>query len=210
MVSWFKEEFGKAEEAIAKTRGITAEEIFEEMAKTVPPGSLGLTVQPYWSPGLRFPGLTAKGSMIGFGSAHRKEHIYRAILEGLAYALRHGKELLEKKSSQKIDEVIVTGGGSKSDLMMQISADVLGIDTIRPKHSETSGLGSAILTAVGTGIWDSYDVALEKMTERGERFEPIADNVILYEQLYSDVYRRIYPQLGRIFNSIKRITNYPA
>lgn len=52
-------------------------------------------LQPYWTPGIREPGLEAKGSIIGFGDVHTRAHLYRAILEGLAYALRQGKERIE-------------------------------------------------------------------------------------------------------------------
>ena len=53
---------------------------------------MGLTLQPYWSPGVRIPGPEAKGAIIGFGDVHTRAHLYRAILEGLAYALREGAE----------------------------------------------------------------------------------------------------------------------
>ena len=65
------------------------------MVGTVPPGSMGLILQPYWSPGVRQPGPLAKGAVIGFGDVHTRAHLYRAILEGLAYALREGRERLE-------------------------------------------------------------------------------------------------------------------
>ena len=60
----------------------------DDLVHAVPPGALGLTLQPYWSPGIRFPGPEAKGAVIGFGDVHTRAHLYRAILEGLAYALR--------------------------------------------------------------------------------------------------------------------------
>ena len=53
---------------------------------------MGLTLQPYWSPGVRIPGPEAKGAIVGFGAVHTRAHVYRAILEGLAYALREGGE----------------------------------------------------------------------------------------------------------------------
>ena len=53
---------------------------------------MGLILQPYWSPGVRIPGPEAKGAIIGFGDVHTRAHLYRAILEGLAYALREGGE----------------------------------------------------------------------------------------------------------------------
>ncbi|MCA9974557.1 MAG: carbohydrate kinase, partial [Anaerolineales bacterium] len=81
----------------------------------VPPGSMGLTLQPYWSPGLRVPGPEAKGAIIGWGDVHTRGHLYRAILEGVAYALREGKERTEKRSHAAITDLRVAGGGSQSD-----------------------------------------------------------------------------------------------
>ena len=70
-------------------------------------------LQPYWSPGLRSPGLETRGAIIGFGDVHTRAHIYRAMLEGLAYALREGKERTEKRSKVPITEIRVAGGGSQ-------------------------------------------------------------------------------------------------
>ena len=66
--------------------------MFDDLVRAVPPGSDGLVLQPYWSPGLRAPGPEARGAVIGFSDVHTRAHIYRAILEGMAYALREGAE----------------------------------------------------------------------------------------------------------------------
>lgn len=70
MVSWFKREFGQTEQQLASELGIEAEDLFDDLVNSVPPGSLGLTLQPFWSPGLRVPGPEAKGAVIGWGDAH--------------------------------------------------------------------------------------------------------------------------------------------
>ncbi|HTN34013.1 MAG TPA: FGGY-family carbohydrate kinase, partial [Marinobacter sp.] len=111
MVSWFKREFGLRERKIAEQRNIEPEVLFDELVQSVPAGSMGLMLQPYWSPGVKQPGPEAKGSIIGFGDVHTRSHIYRAILEGLAYALREGKEKIEKRSGVKIKTLRVAGGG---------------------------------------------------------------------------------------------------
>ena len=99
MVSWFKEQFGLPEQALAaETRRRRPRTLFDELVDEVPPGSMGLMLQPYWSPGMRSPGPEAKGAIIGFGDVHTRAHLYRAILEGLAYALREGKERIEQRS----------------------------------------------------------------------------------------------------------------
>jgi sugar (pentulose or hexulose) kinase len=98
MVTWFKHQFGLREQRLADEQGIEPEALFDELVRSVPPGSDGLVLQPYWSPGLRFPGPEARGAIIGFSDVHTRAHLYRAILEGLAYAMREGAERTAKRS----------------------------------------------------------------------------------------------------------------
>ncbi len=133
---------------------------------------MGLTLQPYWSPGIREPGLEAKGAMIGFGDVHTRAHIYRAILEGLAYALRQGKERIEKRSGTPIVRLRVAGGGSQSDAAMQLTADIFGLPAERPHVYEASGLGAAIDCAVGLGLYPDVASAVAGMTRVGRVFLP--------------------------------------
>ena len=209
MVSWFKREFGLRERKIAEQRGIEPEALFDELVKAVPPGSMGLMLQPYWSPGVRQPGPEAKGSIIGFGDVHTRSHIYRAILEGLAYALREGKEKIEKRSGVKITKLRVAGGGSQSDAAMQLTADVFGLPAERPHTYETSGLGAAIDAAVGLGLHPDFDSAVANMTRVGDVFHPNEETRALYQQLYSEVYLKMYPQLQPLYRKIREITGYP-
>ena len=119
MVSWFKREFGLREQQLAEERGVMPESLFDTLVSEIPPGSMGLILQPYWSPGVKVPGPEAKGAIIGWGDVHTRGHLYRAILEGLAYALREGKERTEKRSGVKITELRVAGGGSQSEAAMR-------------------------------------------------------------------------------------------
>lgn len=209
MVSWFKREFGLREQQLADAQGIEPEVLFDDLLKQVPAGSMGLVLQPYWNPGIRVPGPEAKGAMIGFGDVHTRAHIYRAIIEGLAYALREGKELSEKKSGVKITTLKVSGGGSQSDEAMQITADIFGITAERPHTFETSGLGAAINAAVGTGLYPDYESAITNMTHPGEKFTPNLENKRIYDQLYNDVYQKMYEKLSPLYKSIRKITGYP-
>ncbi|WP_417568064.1 FGGY-family carbohydrate kinase [Marinobacter sp.] len=210
MVSWFKREFGLREQKIAEQRGIEPEALFDELVESVPAGSMGLMLQPYWSPGVRQPGPEAKGSIIGFGDVHTRSHIYRAILEGLAYALREGKEKIEKRSGVKIKKLRVAGGGSQSDAAMQLTADVFGLPAERPHTYETSGLGAAIDAAVGLGLHPDFDTAVAEMTRVGDVFYPNEKTRDLYQRLYSEVYLRMYPQLQPLYRKIREITGYPS
>ena len=209
MVSWFKREFGLREQQLAAEQGIEPEVLFDDLLKQVPAGSMGLILQPYWNPGIRTPGPEAKGAMIGFGDVHTRAHIYRAIIEGLAYALREGKELSEKKSGVKITKLMVSGGGSQSDEAMQITADIFGITAERPHTFETSGLGAAINAAVGAGLYPSYKAAIANMTHEGDKFTPIEENKRIYDKLYHEVYQKMYGNLSPLYKSIRKITGYP-
>ncbi len=210
MVSWFKQEFGLREMQRAKELGVEPEALFDELVNSVPAGSMGLMLQPYWTPGIREPGLEAKGSIIGFGDVHTRAHIYRAILEGLAYALRQGKEQIEKRSRSKITRLRVSGGGSQSDAAMQLTADIFGLPAERPHVYETSGLGAAIDCAVGLGLHPDFPTAIAAMTRVGQVFQPNPQSQQIYERLYREVYQRMYRQLKPLYQSIRKITGYPA
>jgi sugar (pentulose or hexulose) kinase len=206
MVNWFKQEFGLREMHIAQERGVEPETLFDELVNQVPPGSMGLVLQPYWSPGIRVPGPEARGAIIGFSDMHTRAHVYRAILEGLAYALREGKERTERRSGVPITELRVSGGGSQSDAAMQLTADIFGLPTARPHLYETSGLGAAIDAAVGLGLHPDFDTAIRAMTRVGRVFEPDADAHTVYDELFHRVYRRMYSHLQPLYESIRAIS----
>ncbi len=205
MVSWFKQEFGQREQRIATERGVEAEYLFDELVNAVPPGSQGLVLQPYWSPGLRNPGPEARGAIIGFGDVHTRAHIYRAILEGLAYALREGRDRTEKRSKVVIDQLRVAGGGSQSNAAMQLTADVFGLPASRPHVYEASGLGAAMVAAVGAGVHPDFDTAVREMTHLGDTFTPHAATHALYDQLYHEVYIKMYPRLQPFYKFMQKI-----
>ena len=205
MVSWFKQEFGLREERLASEKGVEPETLFDDLVNSVPPGSQGLILQPYWSPGLRSPGPEARGAIIGFGDVHTRAHIYRAILEGLAYALREGAEKTEKRSKVKIKELRVAGGGSQSRAAMQLTADIFGLPTARPHVYEASGLGAAIDAAVGVGLHPDFHSAVAAMTRVGETFSPDPKNHKVYDQLYNEIYLQMYKKLQPFYKKIRRI-----
>ncbi|NPV41538.1 MAG: carbohydrate kinase [Anaerolineae bacterium] len=206
MVSWFKQEFGEREEKLAQERGLEPENLFDDLVRSVPPGSQGLVLQPYWSPGLRYPGPEARGAIIGFNDVHTRAHVYRAILEGLAYALRDGKERTEKRSHVTIDQIRVAGGGSQSNAAMQLTADIFNLPVSRPHLYEASGLGAAINAAVGVGLHADYATAIKEMTRLGETFMPNRQASQIYNQLYNEVYRHMYDHLQPFYKSMQAFT----
>jgi len=208
MVNWFKKQFALREQQLAAEQGIEPESLFDELVNAVPPGSMGLTLQPYWSPGLSMP--EAKGAIIGFGDVHTRAHIYRAILEGLAYGLRDGLEQIEKRRGIKVQRLTVAGGGSRSNAAMQLTADIFGLPVSRPHTYEASGLGAAMAAAVGLGLQPDFETAVAEMTHTERVFEPIPQNRSVYDSLYRRVYLEMYSRLQPLYREIQKITGYPA
>jgi sugar (pentulose or hexulose) kinase len=209
MVNWFKKQFGYPELEEAAKSGLSPEALFDKLVDDIEPGSMGLVLQPYWTPGVKMPGPEAKGAVIGFGDVHTRAHLYRSILEGLAFALREGKERIEKRSRTPIINLSVSGGGSQSRHAMQLTADIFGLPTTKPHLYETSGLGAAIDAAVGLGLHPDFKTAVKAMTHVGEVYEPDQKNHRLYNALYYDVYKKMYKRLKPLYERIKDITGYP-
>jgi sugar (pentulose or hexulose) kinase len=209
LVDWFKREFGASEVAQGESLGVAAESLFDELVRSTEPGSMGLMLQPTWTPGVRIPGREAKGAMIGFGDVHTRAHLYRAILEGLAYALREGGERAAARARVPLRELRVSGGGAQSRAAVQLTADIFGLPVGRPHTHETSGLGAAIDAAVGLGLHRSIETAVGEMTRVVETVEPDPARQRLYDQLYRRVYRRMYARLKPLYEEIMAITGYP-
>lgn len=208
MVDWFKREFAAREEIEAEERGVSPETVLDEDLDQIPAGSLGLILQPYWGPGLKMP--EAKGSMIGFGDVHTRTHIYRAIIEGIGYALLEGVEHIEHKSGQHVTRVMVSGGGSQSDAICQITADLFNRPVVRSETYETSGLGAAINGFVGLGFYHTHEEAVGRMVHWENTFLPRPEQAHIYHELYEHVYKRMYTTLQPLYREIQRITGYPS
>lgn len=209
MINWFKKEFGHKEVELAKKLGKSAEELFDEMISAIPPGSMGLTLQPYWSPGVKIPGVEAKGAVIGFGDVHTKAHLYRSIIEGLTYALKEGAIRTQKRNGVKIQKLRVSGGGSQSKNALQMTADIFNLKVEKPHTYETSALGAAINCAVGLKLFSGFQNAIDNMCRVGEVYTPIPEHRDIYCELYERVYKKMYKQLKPLYEDIREVVNYP-
>ena len=208
MISWFKDQFAHKEVAEADALGVPPEQLLDQCLERTSPGAMGLLVQPYWGPGLASPG--AKGAMIGFGDVHDRNHVYRAVIEGLAFALLEGREKIEKKSKIRVQKAVVSGGASQSGRICQIAADIFNLPMIRGNTHETSGLGAAMITAKGVGIYPDIAAAARHMIQTETVFEPDPAHANLYRQLYERVYKKMYPALSPLYAQIRKITGYPG
>lgn len=191
----------------ARARGIAPEAMLDELLRQTPAGGNGLVMQPYWTPMLKMP--SAKGAVIGFGDVHDRAYLYRAIIEGLAYGLKDGLHAIEKAGRVKVGELAVSGGASQSDEICRITANVFDLPLVKGETYETSGLGAAMVTAAGLGMYATVEDAMRAMSARSTTFEPEAGKSALYHELYHRVYRKMYGALGPLYEAIRDITNYP-
>ena len=202
MVSWFKKEFAHKEISMANELGVTAEDLLNQKMMEISPGSDGLVLHPYWGAGLKMP--EAKGSILGFSDVHTRFHMYRAIVEGIGYGLREALERIAKKAGQKITEITVSGGGSQSDAICQITADILDLPVYRVQTFETSGLGAAVIGFIGLNRFSSYEEATAHMVHYQTPFLPNAEAHKSYDDLYNKVYKQIYKNIKHIYKTIHK------
>ncbi|MBP1039595.1 sugar kinase [Vagococcus sp. BWB3-3] len=186
-VSWYKDLLGGKISIRANYQGVSEEEYLNEQAQHVPAGSDGLMTVLDWLANPWEP--FKRGMMIGFNAHHDYRYMYRSILEGIAYTMKNNVTNMTMELGKEIDEVIVTGGGSNSDLMMQIFADVFNLPIKRNVVNGSASVGAAINAAVGLGIYDSYEEAVAKMVKVKDVFTPIPENVVVYQQLNEGVYQ---------------------
>lgn len=177
-----------------------------EEAKNIPPGANGLFVFPFWTiqPGLYPHG---KGMVSGWMDHHQLADFYRAILEGIAYALKEGLEIVEQKSKTRVEKIYIVGGGSKSDAAMQLTADIFNIPCVRLANPEVSAIGAAINVGVWANIFRDYEEGVSLMVREEKTFWPIAENVSIYDDLYTNVYKKTYRQNEKIFQALEQYSS---
>lgn len=201
MVSWFMKTFAANQELPG---GLSKEVFWERQAQEIEPGADGLFVLPYWNGQLTpFWDHNARGVMMGFTGAHQSAHVYRAMLEGVAFELRICLEEAEPKLSEPIQKFIAMGGGTRSPIWCQIFADILNRPLMLAGSDEATALGAGILAAVGVGLHPSIDVAVKSMTTTRTLYEPNPEGAARYETLYQ-TYRTIYPALKPVFLNASR------
>ena len=199
MVSWFLEQFGEAERRQAAEQGVPAETLLDELLAQTEPGAGGLVLQPFWNPVLGETGPEGRGSIIGFRDFHTRAHVYRALIEGLAFALRSGKERIERRTKTSISCIRLSGGGAQSDQVAQIVADVMNLPVERFDDCEASGRGAAMVGAAAMGWYPSITAAGEAMLSETHRIAPDPLAAKRYETLYESQYRPLYSKLKSLF-----------
>jgi xylulokinase len=170
-----------------------------EAATAVVPGSGGLLFLPYLS-GERnpHPDPLARGAFVGLTLSHDRRHLTRAVLEGVAFGLRDGLDLMIEAGTPAPAQVRASGGGLRSPLWTQILADVLEAEIAVVATEEGAAFGAALLAAVGAGWYPTVDEATDAIV----RVTPIASpgaHVPAYRGAHAR-YRELYPALEATFH----------
>lgn len=204
LVSWFIKEFGCEERAEAEKLGCAPEQILDKYIEKIPPGCEGLLLQPYWTPGVINP--TSRGAVLGFADYHTHFHLYRAIIEGIGFELYHSMRNMERRSGLKIEELFVAGGGARSDIVCQITANIFGLPVKRIQTHEACSIGASMVAFLWGGVFRDYDDAIHHMVHETDVFEPSPDVHATYMDLYHGAYRKIFGRLEPIYRKIIKIT----
>ncbi len=201
MIRWYLDNFGENDKAEAKRRNMKPEEYLNQQISKITPGCDGLVLQPYWGPGLKRP--NAKGSIVGFSGVHTRFHLYRSIFEGIAFALREGLDEIVKKTHRMPDKLVVSGGGSESEIMLHIIADVFGLPVYRSFTTESSTLGGAMSGFLASGTYKNPKEAVDQMCRTGTLIQPNQENHVIYDKLYHQVYLKMFPSLKNVYENCK-------
>lgn len=180
----------------------------DEIAASAPAGSEGLLFLPYLS-GERtpHPDPDARGAFLGISLRHGDAHFARAVLEGVAYGLRDGLELM-RELGLRPSEIVASGGGAKSPLWMQILADIFSTPMVRVTSVDGAAYGAAVLAAVGTGRFATVEEACDAMVKPVDRVDP-GPAVETYDAYYTR-FRELYPALAETFGALARTVEAQA
>lgn len=181
---WFRDQIGQPECMIAG-EGQDPYDIITEEAQKSPIGANGLILvphligagAPHWNP-------YAKGMLYGLSLGHQRRDLYRAVLEGVAIEVKKNIQVFKELGIEP-KELLLTGGGSRSDFWNQIYADVLGITCVRNIIEEATSLGAAILAASGAGLFSDISKAAENLCKVDKKWIPNKE----YNKYYDEIYK---------------------
>jgi xylulokinase len=181
---------------------------FDELvaeAAQAPAGCEGLFFLPYLT-GERtpYPDPLARGAWVGLTVRHKRAHLTRAVLEGVAFGLKDSFMLIQQAGLGEVRQVRVSGGGAKSPLWRQILASVLDAELVTVNTTEGAAYGAALCAAVGAGAWPNVPAACAATIQITGRTAP-DENVDAYRNLYPE-YQALYPALKPTFDRVAGIT----
>lgn len=204
LIQWCTDNIAKKEKELAKSEGISVNEYLERQYAEGriadgldPDGPSGMLMLPHFA-GAATPYMDtgSKGVMVGMTTATAPADIYRACMEGVCYEMYLNYENIRKAGATPT-KLHATGGGAKSEIWMQMKADVLGIPIVALKTVDAGTVGSAMLTGVALGIFDDLAAAAERMVEQTVMYEPRAD--------YHEKYMEIYKKYVKLYDAVREL-----
>jgi xylulokinase len=202
---WFRDNFGETEAWLARQTGVDPYDLLIKEAEQVPAGSAGVVWLPYLM-GERTPHLDAqaRGMWFGMTAAHKRGHMIRSVLEGVAFSLRDSYEIF-KELSIPITQIRASGGGSRSPFWRQIQADIYGKEVVTLRTSEGSALGAALLAGVAAKNYSSVEESAKQAIVIQDRVAPQPENVKTYGRTYQ-VYRNLYPAVRELSHQLASLS----
>ncbi len=207
-ITWFQDTFCQAEMHAGAASGLDLHAELEKAAAPLAAGAEGLLFLPYLM-GERSPVWDARASacFVGLGLHHERAHMYRAVLEGVSFALRHNIEAGLLGMGTLDDRLVVVGGASRSNLWMQIIADVTGRPVFTLEEDAEACLGAALLAAFGTGLIDAATVQ-RGWVHQVARALPDASRHAAYGAFFS-LYVDLYPALQPTMHRLRALVSPP-
>lgn len=202
LVSWFTKEFAEADEKRAKQKKCSVEELLDREIEKIEAGSGQLIFLPYFTPNVTQP--ESRGAWIGLTDEHRRAHLYRSVIEGINFALIDGMRTMEARRKKKFTSIALGGGGSQSDIVCQITADMFGLPVHRTQSFEAAGFGAAMTVFVGMNVFASWKEARDSMIKNEKPFLPNPANAARYRALYENIFRKAYASVYPLY---KRMSN---
>lgn len=201
---WFRDEFGAAELAAEAQGGPNAYAALASAAGNIRPGSDGLICLPYFS-GERTPiqDPDARGVFAGLTLSHTRAHLYRAILEGTAYGVRHNIETFGDMGAPP-KRLVAVGGGANNRLWLQVVSDVTGAGQVVPERTVGASYGDAMLAGLATGLVPDVETLLTQWVKVAEVIEPDPEASAVYDAYYP-VYRDLYEHSKEAVHALSRL-----
>jgi xylulokinase len=180
---WLRDHFCHNLVDQASVSGRNVYELMTELAGSSPPGANGLIFHPNMAGGSSIdPNPQLRGALLGLDLRHTQADVIRAAMEGIAMQQRLALDILRSLAGIN-DEMLVVGGGSRSQLWRQIHADVYNSKIIKTNIDQSAAaLGAAALAAVGTGLWQDFN-RIDSLHQVEDICNPIPENVALYQHI---------------------------
>jgi xylulokinase len=201
-LQWVADQFYRREQSDPEMQNVFA--LMDAAVEEVEAGSGRILFTP-WMYGERSPvsDVYVRSTFLNISCDHQREHMLRAVYEGVAYNLRWILEIMSHKFGWQQDAIRTIGGGARSDPWLQIIADVTGKRVEKVANPQQAGaVGAALIAAVGLGIYPDFQ-ALKEVIQVTRTFEPRAENARLYNELFA-AYKKVYRALRGIYRQLNQ------